>query len=87
MWLNSRGGIGAGVCRLFVARRPIDVQLVMVGGTPMYGDYDLMQQVVPSPNLYQLAICGAQKAVNMEGFSEGWPAILQKLGADWGGME
>ncbi len=65
-----------------VTSTPADVQLVMVGGTPMYGDYGLMQQIVPSPNLYQLTICGARKAVNLQGFSEGWPAILQKLGAE-----
>jgi len=61
---------------------PADVQLVMVGGTPMYGDYGLMQQIAPSPDLYPLTICGAQKAINLQGFSEAWPTIIETLSAE-----
>ena len=62
-----------------VISTPADVKLVMVGGSPIYGDYDVLQQVVPPANVYPLTVCGVQKGINLNGFNEGWPAILKKL--------
>jgi len=59
-----------------------DVELVMVGGMPMYGDFDTMKQIVPPGTLYPLTVCGTQKGINLQGFSEGWPDVLKKLDAE-----
>jgi len=43
-----------------------DVRLVMVGGVPIYGDRDLMQQLLPGKQLELVAICGATKVLYIE---------------------
>jgi 5-methylthioadenosine/S-adenosylhomocysteine deaminase len=44
---------------------PADVELVVVGGTPLYGDARLMAQLLAKANLEALSICGVQKALYM----------------------
>jgi hypothetical protein len=44
---------------------PAEVELVVVGGTPMYGDGSLMAKLLPKANLEALSICGAEKALYM----------------------
>jgi hypothetical protein len=60
---------------------PADIQLVMVGGRPIYGDYDLMAQILPSTDLVQLTVCGVSKAVNFSGRSQPWTEVRAKLDA------
>lgn len=44
---------------------PAEVELVVVGGIPMYGDAGLITQLLPKANLEALSICGVQKALYM----------------------
>ena len=64
-----------------VSATPAAVQLVMVGGVPMYGDYDVMSKLVPSGDLAQMTVCGAAKGVNFKGISQSWTDIRTKLEA------
>lgn len=57
------------------------VQLVMVGGEPIYGDYDVLEKIVPAANLVQLTVCGVSKGVNFKNISESWDDIRTKLEA------
>jgi 5-methylthioadenosine/S-adenosylhomocysteine deaminase len=43
--------------------RPTDVQLVVIGGIPTYGDPALMAQLLPGRTLEKLNICGVEKAL------------------------
>jgi 5-methylthioadenosine/S-adenosylhomocysteine deaminase len=45
---------------------PADVRLVMVGGLPVYGDRDLMEQLLPGRQLETLSVCGKTKALYIE---------------------
>ena len=40
-----------------------DVQLVVVGGSPVYGDPQLMQKLLPGRQLEPLTVCGEKKAL------------------------
>ena len=46
-----------------VQATPADILLVIVGGQPLYGDPELMGQLLPWQALEGLPVCGAQKAV------------------------
>ena len=48
-----------------VETRPAGVQLVVVGGKPLYGDEALVKKVNPNAKTETLSICGATKAVDM----------------------
>jgi len=43
--------------------KPADVQLVIIGGVPTYGDPGLMAQVLPGKVLERVTICGVAKAL------------------------
>jgi cytosine/adenosine deaminase-related metal-dependent hydrolase len=43
---------------------PDDVELVLIGGEPVYGDPAPMQQLLPNAPLEPLTICGAQKLIS-----------------------
>ena len=43
---------------------PADVELVMVGGEPVYGDAAVMKKVLPAGQLETIPICGATKAIS-----------------------
>lgn len=64
-----------------VTATPADIQLVMIGGQPVYGDYDLMAKLVPSAGLVQMTVCGASKGVNFNGIAESWTDTREKLNA------
>ena len=42
-----------------------DIQLVMIGGVPLYGDRALMVQLLPRATLEHLTICGQPKALHI----------------------
>jgi len=54
-------------CSAVVHARPADISLVMVGGAPVYGDQDLMNQLHVS--FEPIVVCGKAKALNMTS----WP--------------
>jgi 5-methylthioadenosine/S-adenosylhomocysteine deaminase len=68
-----------------VTATPADVLLVIVGGQPLYGDKDLMTQLLPGKTLDSLTVCGVSKRVYL-GDSvapdrhENLDAIIAKLG-------
>ena len=43
---------------------PADVQLVLIGGSPVYGDEQVMRKLAPATDLESLTICGAPKALD-----------------------
>ena len=43
-----------------------DVRLVVIGGVPTYGDWDLMNKLLPNRHLEPLTICGTAKALYIE---------------------
>jgi len=59
---------------------PADIQLILVGGRPVYGDYDLMQKIVSShAALVEISVCGTRKVVDFEKIGYKWDDILKKL--------
>jgi hypothetical protein len=62
-----------------VTATPADIELVMIGGEPVFGDYDLLEKIVPIDKLARLTICGTAKAVNFAGIAESWDSIQTKL--------
>jgi cytosine/adenosine deaminase-related metal-dependent hydrolase len=52
--------------RALLNARPTDVRLVVVGGSPVYGDEDLMQGLAPSAHLEPLSLCGTKKLLDLE---------------------
>jgi 5-methylthioadenosine/S-adenosylhomocysteine deaminase len=65
-----------------VTASPADVQLVVVGGRPVYGDSTLMQQLAPDKKLALVTICGASKAVdlgNTIAAQSSWDAVKASL--------
>lgn len=49
--------------QMVLTSRPVDVQLVIIGGIPTYGDPGLMAQLLPGKQLEKVMICGAEKAL------------------------
>lgn len=45
---------------------PADVRLVVIGGTPVYGDTDLMDKLLPRQHLEHLTVCGTPKELFIE---------------------
>jgi hypothetical protein len=62
-----------------VSATPADIQLVMVGGQPMYGDFELLEKLVPSQHLAQITVCGVPKGINFSGVSKSWDDIQSRL--------
>lgn len=63
-----------------------DIELVVVGGTPIYGDPALMEKLVRGTKLEKLSICGTQKAVYLAdtesakgGNNQSWAEIRKQL--------
>lgn len=57
---------------------PADVRLVMVGGIALYGDPDLMTQLLPGKQLESLDVCGTKKALYVD-TQEGLPQTKKSL--------
>ena len=43
---------------------PADVRLVLIGGSPVYGDEDIMRRLAPTAGLESLTLCGSPKALD-----------------------
>jgi len=43
---------------------PADVRLVLIGGSPVYGDEDLMRKLAPAAAIEPLTVCGFAKALD-----------------------
>jgi 5-methylthioadenosine/S-adenosylhomocysteine deaminase len=43
---------------------PTDVRLVLIGGSPVYGDDDLMRRLAPAADLEPLSLCNSPKALD-----------------------
>ena len=56
---------GANVYQALLTATPGDVQLVMIGGEPFYGDRRLMETLLPRATLEHLTICGQEKALHI----------------------
>jgi cytosine/adenosine deaminase-related metal-dependent hydrolase len=72
---------GASPYEAVVTATPADVQLVMIGGEPVYGDYDVLDKLVPASSLVQITVCGAVKGINFKNITESWTDIREKLEA------
>jgi 5-methylthioadenosine/S-adenosylhomocysteine deaminase len=56
---------GANAYDALLQASPGDVQLVVIGGEPLYGDRALMRQLLPQATLEDLTICGQPKALHI----------------------
>jgi cytosine/adenosine deaminase-related metal-dependent hydrolase len=72
---------GASPYDAVVTSTPADVQLVMIGGQPVYGDYDLMKQLVLPADLVPLTVCGAPKGLRFDKGERSWTDLRTKLEA------
>ncbi|MES3025725.1 MAG: amidohydrolase family protein [Pseudomonadota bacterium] len=82
-----------------VLATPADVQLVVVGGQPMYGDASVMAELLPGVKLETLTVCGARKSLYLADSAAASPqrsfadiqanltAVLAKAGAGLAGFE
>jgi imidazolonepropionase-like amidohydrolase len=43
-----------------------DIRLVVIGGVPTYGDWDLMNKLLPGRHLEPITVCGAPKGLYIE---------------------
>ena len=46
---------------------PADIALVVIAGAPIYGDDEVMKQLLPSVKLEPLSVCGSKKLLNLAG--------------------
>jgi len=44
---------------------PADIRLVLIGGSPVYGDGDLMRKLAPAGDLEALTVCSTAKALDL----------------------
>jgi 5-methylthioadenosine/S-adenosylhomocysteine deaminase len=44
---------------------PVDIRLVLIGGSPVYGDDDLMRKLAPAGDLEALTVCNTAKALDL----------------------
>jgi 5-methylthioadenosine/S-adenosylhomocysteine deaminase len=66
-----------------VSATPADVQLVAVGGVPIYGEPAIMRVLLPSAPLNELTVCGTQKAIAVAAsLSSGWKELTAELDAE-----
>jgi cytosine/adenosine deaminase-related metal-dependent hydrolase len=61
--------------RALLHANPVDIRLVVVGGSPVYGDDELMRRLAPTTQLESVLLCGAKKALDFdtERVSQGKP--------------
>jgi 5-methylthioadenosine/S-adenosylhomocysteine deaminase len=57
---------GADALQALLHASPGDVRLVMIGGTPVYGDRDLMSRLLPGRQVEPITVCGMPKALYIE---------------------
>ena len=56
-------GSGANPYQAVLQATPADILLVVVGGQPLYGDPDLLTQLLPGTSLEPITVCGANKLI------------------------
>jgi 5-methylthioadenosine/S-adenosylhomocysteine deaminase len=75
-----------GAYETVIASTPADVRLIVVGGTPVYGDRDLMERLLPGKPLDELTVCGTQKVLNLGGVNlpgiPTWDGLRRELEAE-----
>jgi 5-methylthioadenosine/S-adenosylhomocysteine deaminase len=52
--------------RALVNASPTDIRLVIIGGSPVYGDEDLMQTLAPTAQLEPVRVCGTVKVLDFD---------------------
>jgi 5-methylthioadenosine/S-adenosylhomocysteine deaminase len=68
----------------------VDVNLVMIGGTAIYGDPALMRKLLPTARLESITICKSQKLLSTDTYVYGkgtnkvWETATRKLRSDLG---
>jgi 5-methylthioadenosine/S-adenosylhomocysteine deaminase len=94
--LKGRGGAAYDT---IVTATPADVELVVVGGVPVYGDDAVMRELLPGKRLDEFTVCGSKKALFLGAagaapVAETWDEIrrdleeeLQRYGSNLGGIE
>lgn len=79
---------GSDPYQALISATPSDIRLVVVGGTPVYGDPDLMNKLLPGRHLDSLNVCGEEKALYLDSqslstglSSKSWSDTSKKLSA------
>lgn len=62
---RASGSDSVGVYDALVHQRPTDLLLVMIGGTPIFGEPRLMARLLPNQKLEQIMVCGEQRLLNV----------------------
>ncbi len=77
---------GSDSYRAIIEATPADVELVVIGGIPVYGDYELMKSINGEADLQKLEICGSRKAldlkasgISIEGHVPVWGTVYEEL--------
>ena len=72
---------GANAYATLVHSSPGDVRLVMINGTPVYGDVDLMRAISHDGQLESISVCGKNKLLHIEsdGFAKSLSEVLESL--------
>jgi 5-methylthioadenosine/S-adenosylhomocysteine deaminase len=67
---------------------PADVLLIVIAGHPVYGDENLMRNLLPGTQLETLTICGQSKALNVSGGNpkNSWHETARLLQAELNGL-
>jgi 5-methylthioadenosine/S-adenosylhomocysteine deaminase len=58
--------VGQDAYAALVRQTPSDLRLVVVGGTPVFGEPALMKQLLPGTSLETITVCGQPRAVNVQ---------------------
>jgi 5-methylthioadenosine/S-adenosylhomocysteine deaminase len=75
---------GTSAYQALLLANPGDVQLVTVGGLPLYGDRALMRQLLPKTTLEEIEVCGEPKALHIVddvASPQSWQHVRERLSA------
>lgn len=61
-----RKPVGDDVYAALVKQTPADLRLVVIGGTPVFGEPALMKRLLPTASLEAITICGQPFAINVQ---------------------
>jgi len=73
---------GANAYQALLTATPGGIQLVMIGGEPLYGDRALMRLLLPGATLEDLTICGQPKSLHIAAgntFYDAWQSTHARL--------
>jgi hypothetical protein len=74
---------GTSAYQALLLANPGDVQLVTIGGLPLYGDRALMRQLLPKTTLEEIEVCGEPKALHIVddiASDQSWQHVTERLG-------